>query len=142
MKHFYILIASILLLTCDSDNEIDPSCSFLTTGLTINRQLNLNLPQFSDLQFTGNSVYLPGLGNQGVIVANVGNNFFAWDAADPNHQIQSCSVLVPNGSLATCGCDDENTYSLVNGRISGADLPCTLLFYNITLQGNTLFIQN
>ena len=102
----------------------------------------MNLPQYSQLQYTSNSVYVANQGNKGVIVMNVGSGYRAWDAADPNHEQTSCSLLIINGANAVCGCMDANTYSLFTGGSIGKQLPCGLKEYRVSKSGNSLIITN
>lgn len=85
---------------------------------------------------------MPNVGNKGIIVTNSGTGFLAWDAADPNHAQQSCSVVNGTGFEGTCGCTDANTYSFITGQSLGTALPCTLKRYRVEQSGNTLFISN
>ena len=140
MKHFFLVISLIFLTACSRNNS-DENCKFLVNA-AVNVTLNMNLPQYSQLQFTSNSVYVPNQGNKGVIVMNVGSGFRAWDAADPNHEQTSCSLLKITGAEAVCGCDDANTYSLFTGGSVGKQLPCGLKEYRVTTSGNSLIITN
>ena len=130
----------LLLLTACSGNSINPNCQFL---LDVNVNYTLNLSFDPDLGYVGNSVYIPNQGNGGIIVTNAGSGFFAWDASDPNHALSSCSVLEISGLEATCGCSDQNTYSLVNGQPLGdSSLFCGLKNYRVEQNGNSLWISN
>lgn len=108
----------------------------------MNATVNMNLPQYSQLQYTSNSVYLANQGNKGIIVINVGGSFRAWDAADPNHEQSTCSLLEIKGANAICGCFDANTYSLFTGGSIGKQLPCGLKEYRVNQNGNSLIITN
>ena len=141
-----VIIGAIIffftIVACSRNTTQNENCRFLL-NIGVNEVVNLNLPQFNQLQFSGNSVYIPNAGNGGIIVASVGADFFAWDAADPNHTQSSCSILVNSGLTATCGCDDENQYSLTNGLpINNSELQCTLLNYRVEVSGSTLLISN
>ena len=93
--------------------------------------------------FTSNSVYVANQGNAGVYVINTGNdNYRAWDASDPNHAPNSCSLLEIEGADVQCGCADENRYSLFTGQSLGEQLPCGLKEYRVTLSGNNLVVNN
>ena len=140
MKHFFLVISLIFLTACSRNNS-DENCKFLVNA-AVNVTLNMNLPQYSQLQFTSNSVYVPNQGNKGVIVMNVGSGFRAWDAADPNHEQTSCSLLKITGAEAVCGCDDANTYSLFTGGSIGKQLPCGLKEYRVSVSGNSLLVTN
>ena len=141
MRKSFLLLSVVFLLGCSSSNETE-DCKFLL-DIGVNTSINLSLPEYSQLQFAGNSVYIPNHGNGGVIVASTGADFLAWDASDPNHAQSNCSVLINSGLNATCGCDDKNQYSLVNGQpLNNGDLRCGLRNYRVEQSGNTLRIFN
>ncbi|WP_040247061.1 Rieske (2Fe-2S) protein [Psychroserpens mesophilus] len=142
MKKLLFVLSLLLLTTCkkDDDGNIN-NCNFLF-NVGINRTISLNLPQYSQLQFTSNSVYIANEGNAGIYVVNVGGNFRAFDAADPNHTPDTCSFLTANGTIVTCGCQDENQYNLLTGLSEGGQLPCTLQEYRVTANGSELTITN
>ncbi|WP_242092092.1 hypothetical protein [Aestuariivivens sediminicola] len=141
MRFLISLVVVFVILGCSSSDE-NENCNFLLP-ISVNETINLSLPFYSQLQFAGNSVYIPNLGNGGIIVASTGADFYAWDASDPNHAQTSCSVLVNSGLNATCGCDDKNEYSLVNGQpLNNGALPCGLRNYRVEQTGTTLRIYN
>jgi len=143
MKKLIFVLSLLLLTTCkksDDDGNIN-NCNFLL-NVGVNRTISLNLPQYSQLQFVTNSVYIANEGNAGIYVTNVGGNFRAYDAADPNHAPDTCSFLSINGTFVTCGCPDENQYNLLTGFSEGGQLPCALQEYRVTANGNELTIQN
>lgn len=142
MKYFILIIAATFLLSCSSNNEENENCRFLL-DVPVNENVNLSFPIYSELQFAGNSVWVPGVGNAGIIVAFTGGDYFAWDAADPNHPQSSCSILEPSGLNATCGCDDKNEYSLVSGQpLGNNNLRCGLKNYRVQKSGNILTVFN
>lgn len=140
MKHIFLFVGLLILTACSRNNN-DENCKFLVNA-AVNVSVNMNLPQYNQLQFTSNSVYIANQGNKGVIVMNVGSGFRAWDAADPNHEQSTCSLLTINGANAVCGCDDANTYSLFTGGSVGKQLRCGLKEYRVTMSGNALHITN
>ena len=142
MRSIFLLITLLVLTSCNDNSLDNPNCQYLL-DVSVNQSISLSLPEYSQLQFAGNSVYLSNAGNGGIIVAYTGASYLAWDAADPNHIQSDCSVLVNSGLTATCGCDDANTYSLVTGESLGSDdLPCALVFYRVDVNGSTLLISN
>jgi hypothetical protein len=142
MKSFFTLFLVVLFFSCSDNSNQNENCRFLL-DIGVNEVVNLNLPQYSQLQFAGNSVYLSNAGNGGIIIASTGADFYAWDAADPNHVPSACSVLNVSGLEGTCGCGDNNTYSLVTGQaLNNGALQCTLRNYRVEKSGNTLLISN
>lgn len=139
MKQFLVLIFSVLLIGC-SDNDRINNCNLLL-NIGVNLTINLNLPQFSPLQFISNSVFVPNQGNGGIIITNVGTGLRAWDAADPNVSPSQCSVLQIDGSEAVSSCPQPNRYSLFTGQPLGAsDLQCGLKEYRVSASGNNSFL--
>lgn len=140
MRHLFLFISLLLLASCSRNNN-DEHCKFLVNA-AVNVTINMNLPQYNQLQFTSNSVYVANQGNKGIIVMNVGSGYRAWDAADPNHEQSTCSLLTITGANAVCGCDDANTYSLFTGGSIGKQLPCGLKEYRVSVSGNSLVVTN
>ena len=129
-------------MSCGSNSVDDKNCRFLL-DIGVNFTIDLSLPQYSQLTFAGNSVYIQNEGNAGIIVVSTGADFFAWDASDPNHAPNDCSALIPSGLNGTCGCGDGNTYNFVTGTPDGNDgLRCALKNYRVQQTGNTLLIFN
>ncbi|MDO6760596.1 hypothetical protein Q4566_10330 [Tamlana sp. 2_MG-2023] len=142
MKPLYIFLCFALLLNCGSNNDDNDNCNFLLE-INVNYQIDLNLPQYSQLNFDGNSIYIPNIGNNGVIVAHIGGNYMAWDASDPNHAPSACSAIEPEGLFGECGCGDGNRYNFITGEPDNNDaLSCALKFYPVNKSGNIIYISN
>ena len=137
---FYFIIGLLLVSGC-AKNNIDNRCNYLL-NLDIYYEINLNLPQYSELNFISNSVYIPNVGNGGIIVVNSGSGYLAWDAADPNRTNLPCSVLTISGLEATSSCAEQNTYSLITGQSIGVALTCSLKPYRVESSGNILIISS
>lgn len=143
MKKIAILIVCIILLGCSRNDNLN-NCNFLL-DVGVNLNVNLNLPQFSQLQNTGNSVRVEGQGNAGLIITRVNSSSIrAWDGADPNVVLSSCSTLTITGINAISGCPEANEYSLITGQSLGTNQqPCTLKEYRVdTLGGNQFLVTN
>ena len=125
-----------LIIGCVKNID-DSRCNFLL-DLDIYYEVNLNLPQYNELNFISNSVYIPNVGNGGIIIVNSGTGYLAWDAADPNHTNLPCSVLTISGLEATSSCAEQNTYSLITGQSIGVALTCSLKPYRVDSNGNIL----
>lgn len=142
MRILIALICVLILTTCSSNSLNDENCQFLL-DVTVNESINLNFPQYSQLQFPSNPVYIPNTGNGGVIITNTGSGYAAFDAADPNHIFNACSVLTIEGLNAKCGCDDENVYNLFTGQpVNNGSLRCSLKRYRVEQNGNILVVFN
>jgi hypothetical protein len=132
---------SAVIFGCSKSDDNNDNCNFLL-NIGVNTSLNLNLPQYNDLNFISNPIYVQGFGNGGLIVTNTGTGFVAYDAADPNHIPNSCSIITINGLEGICGCDDANKYSLFTGQpLENPSLRCGLKSYRATISGNNLIIN-
>lgn len=143
MNKFLALAVVLVFISCSKNDRVN-NCNYLS-DVRVNRGVNMNLPEYSQLQFTSNSILIANEGINGVIIINVGiNRFIAWEATDPNHApTSSCSRLTINGVNATCGCADANEYNLFTGQSIGVNLQCGLKEYRVESMGNnTLLISN
>ena len=148
-KYFILLIAFSILFGCttNSNNNNNP----YIPNYAVNVDINMNLPQYSDLKFVSNAVYIPNQGARGIIVFNTsGTTYNAFDAACPNQELSSCSTMFfkkldPNDPLkidktkVVCPCDNAE-YSLFSGQSAGKQYP--LKQYRVEVNGNLLKVYN
>lgn len=139
-----LLILSLLFVcaSCESDDSRRDNPNLINVAVDL--QISLNLPQFNQLNFPGNAVYVANQGNLGIIVVNTGNNIVAWDAADPNLlPNRDCARLEINGLNAESECEQPNVYSLATGQpISGENLIYPLYQYRVVQSGDIIQIYN
>ena len=108
--------------------------------------INLNLPLYNNLKFTGESLLINDFGHKGVILYNLNNNnYLAWEASCPNHKPNSCSKTKLMGSLTECECENYQ-YSLATGQLLNP-LPndtnqYPMINYGVRISGNNLVIYN
>ncbi len=143
MKKILFLLSFILLIACSSDDRPDNN-QFLP-NVSINHQINLNLPQFNNLKFDGNH-FVDRSENgsvKGIIIYSItSTQYNAFELSDPNHPPSSCSTQSIDGITATCDCDDGNSYNIFDGQKMTGDGQFGLRRYSIRREGNTLFITN
>ncbi|MDC7995229.1 hypothetical protein [Altibacter sp. HG106] len=115
---FYLLIALLILVSCKGDDDGLQDNNPNLTNPVINLNLNLNLPEYSPLNFPGSSVVVTQQGIRGVVVYCVNTNMYtAFELSDPNHPPSSCSRMNVSGVVATCPCEgDDNSYDLLTGQ--------------------------
>jgi hypothetical protein len=112
-------------------------------NLRIDVTLNTNLPSYTPLNFPGNAIYYPNVGNDGIIVVNSGTSILAWDAADPNEIPRDCTRLQIQGLVGESSCDPSNAYSLVSGQaFENGDLQFGLFNYRVEQTGNVIRVFN
>ena len=141
MRKLFLVLTVILFVSCQNDDDGNENCNFLP-DIGVNRTISLTLPQYSSLEFSTNSVLLGGEGVLGIYVINIGGNFRAFDAADPNRAVSNCSFLAKNGTSVTNSCNEPSSYSLLTGLSEGTALPCPLKEYRVSVNGSELTITN
>ena len=139
MKSFgHILFLLFILLTACKDNKVRNP--YLNPP-RFRVQVDMNLPQYSPLQYPGNAVYVSDGGILGVFVYNNGHGYNAFEAADPNHHPNDCRAMQLSGSTVRCPCD-QNTYSLTDGHLTSGSGQYPMLPYHTSRNGNILYIYN
>ena len=135
------LIVFFFLISCE--NEQSPYNPYLP-DISFERIINLNLPSYDNLNFTGGSVIIDGLGVCGVILFNFNDDILAWEACDPNHNKRDdCPKLEIDGVQAKCNCVG-NIYSLATGQLLNSNTTSNypLIRYKTERIGNNLRIYN
>ena len=133
----------MLILSCDND-DANRNNQFLP-DVPVNFSLNLNLPQYVSLKSPGGTFVETGSnrGIKGVVIYNLNNStYFAYELSDPNHAPNECSALMINGIEGTCGCEDQNTYTLITGQPVEGTKGFPLRAYVARRQGNLLSVSS
>jgi nitrite reductase/ring-hydroxylating ferredoxin subunit len=147
-KYFFLLIAFPILFGCDSNSPINNN-PYLP-NYSVNVSINLSLPEYSNLKFVSNAVYIPNQGVRGIFVFNTGSGYVAFDAACPNQALSSCSTmnfkkldpvdpLKIDKTTVVCSCDGAE-YSLFSGQSKGKQYP--LKQYRVEVYGDVLRVYN
>ena len=110
------------------------------------REINLSLPLYNQLNFVGGSFLIEDVGINGVLVFNLnGTSYLAWEATCPNHLPEACSKLSIEGVLVNCSCE-EFQYSLATGQLlnpsENLNPPQGLLFYQVQNYNGILRVSN
>lgn len=139
----FTILAIFIFNSCNKDsvnrNPFLPELDFEFS-------INLNLPLYNNLKFTGGSVFINEFGHQGIILYNLNNNnYLAWEASCPNHTPNSCSKTKSIGSLTECECENYQ-YSLATGQLLNPSTNITnqypMINYGVRVSGNNLVIYN
>lgn len=140
MNKSVLLVILLLLLNSACKKRTKYNNPYLQ-NVNFSIQINLDLPEYSTLKYSNNSVLVHNAGIKGVIVFNTGNGYNAFEASDPNHYPSECSTMQPNQFTCRCDCEN-NTYSLHTGQLSSGDGIYGLKPYHVVLSGNKLIISN
>lgn len=155
MKKYFLLLLVVPILfgcTTNSPNNNNP---YLPNGYSVNLNIDLNLPQYSDLKYVANAVYIYyskdiGPGILGIFIFNTGSGYVAFDAACPNQALGDCSTMSfkkPDSNdpskidktTVVCPCDNAE-YSLFSGQSKGKPYP--MKQYRVEVNGNMLRVYN
>ena len=133
---FGIIILSGFIFSCAKDQEqIVPYVKVQITA-------NLDLPQFSDLNFVGNAILYPNVGYNGngvIIYRNSTEEFTAYDATCPQHIETKTAVTLEGGGQATCSYCNTTYYLSAYGTPTKG---YSLKQYNVTRSGSMLYVSN
>ena len=142
---FIAILLFIIVCSCESTTPIQnpflPKASF-------DVQIDLNLPLYSPLQNTGNTITLPNNlgGVKGIHITNVGfSTFRAFEVSCPNHNPSSCSSTELQGSQVNCQCEDQLSYSVFTGQLlnrQDSETLFDLTEYQVRIEGNTIYVFN
>ena len=139
MKKVAFLCIIFLLFNCTENGSVNQCFPFIS----VNETVNLDLPQFIDLQIPGGWAYTTG-GYQGLIVYNLnGVQFKAYDRLCPGENISSCSQMSVDTNLRIlCQCND-NEFNILNGAPLTEGVECFAKEYLVeNLNGSILRITN
>ena len=125
-----IFLAVLVFIGCSKDDDNRNVNPFLP-NYNFSMDINMDLPSYSSLQFTGNAVFANQAGSiNDVIIMNTGGGFTAFEATCPNQAITQCSFMSIQGINAVCPCDDAE-YSLFTGLALDKQYP--LKQYRVTV---------
>lgn len=142
MRSFFLLSLLVLSLSgCSSDDNLRQNPFLSDQSFTID--LDLSLPEYNQLNFPGNKFVTRNYGINGIVIFNLNNQqYLAFELTDPNHVPQACSLLMVNGTEATCSCGDGNKYTIITGQQLEGEGQYTLKPYRAERVGNILRISN
>ena len=132
----YIIIISLLIASCTSkENYI--------AEVYVNILIDLSLPEYSDLQVSGNSIFIEG-GVEGIIIYHgVGDDYKAYDRNCSYEPSLTCSVIDSvNAGIAYCGCCTSAFLLGQDGAAANSPALLPLKKYDWTWEGNLMRIFN
>ncbi|MFZ0488730.1 MAG: hypothetical protein WBV11_01675 [Salegentibacter sp.] len=140
-KYLFMLLIAVLFAGCSANDENRINNPNLI-DLNIRYQINLDLPEYNNLLYPGNSYVTHSQGIKGIVVYNINNSqYTAYELSDPNHPPSDCSTMTVHGITATCSCEG-NEYNIVTGEQTKGTGEYTMKAYRIERRGNILEIYN
>ncbi len=137
---FFLFIILINIFSCSKENyNTNP---YLET-FPFEKNINLNLPLYDNLRFSGGSIIINNIGIKGVILFNLNDQIMAWEASCPNQYPSDCSKMEIEGLQSECKCNGYK-YSLATGQILNANLEKSypMLSYRTLRSGSSVKIYN
>ncbi|TDN95564.1 hypothetical protein DET49_101163 [Salegentibacter sp. 24] len=143
MKKTLFLLLFLAFFTACSPNDINKVNNPNLIDLNFRMQLNLDFPEYNDLQFPGNSYVTYNEGIKGVVVYNINNSqYTAFELSDPNHPPSNCSSMEVEGIIAHCNCEDANSYNIITGELMEGEGQYAMKPYRIEARGNIIEVYN
>ena len=132
----YILSISLLIASCNSQEDYIPE-------VYVDILVNLSSPEYSDLQVSGNSIFIDG-GVKGIIIYHgVGDHYNVYDRNCSYKPSLACSVIdsVSSG-VAYCRCCASIFLLEQDGTAGNSPALLPLKKYYWTWEGNLMKISN
>ena len=121
-------------------NTDDSSCIY---PVYVNINIDLNLPEYSDLQVSGNALFIEG-GVEGIIIYHgVGKDYKVYDRNCSYEPSLSCSYIDSvNSGIAYCRCCSSAFLLSNNASVLNSPALLPLKIYHWTLSGSQMHISN
>ena len=144
-----ILCSGVGLHSCDTSDPYIGEC--FIPDRAVNQVVNMSLPEYFKLRNIGEFVYLTG-GNRGVfLIHNYDDVFYALERTCPFQSDDECARVELDSSVLRLRCGEtvdtgfveccSSKYTL-DGRVLEGPSKCNLKFYQVSQQGDNLFINN
>ena len=129
---FYILIILFIFSTCNTKDDY-------IQEVYVDIIVDLNLPKYSDLQASGNSIFIEG-GVEGIIIYHgVGNYYKVYDRNCSYEPSRSCSQIDSvDAGIAYCGCCPSAFLLSNNANVLNLPALLPLKSYNWSLGNNNI----
>ena len=131
-----ILICSALLMSCSDSNDY-------IKNVYVDIDIDLSLPEFSELNTIGNSVFIEG-GNKGIIIYHYANDEYkTYDRNCSYEPSLQCSYIDSiQSSIALCGCCSSMFLLDQDGVAANSPALLPLKQYTCMLSNSLLHIFN
>ena len=127
---------SYLFVSCNSQTDF-------IQNVYVNEFIDLSLPQFSEINITGNSIFIQG-GVEGLIIyGDIGESFKIYDRNCSYEPSSSCAKIDSISSgIAFCGCCSSAFLINSSGEAINAPAILPLKQYQWSFSNNILRIYN
>ena len=128
----YILIILFIFSTCNTKDDY-------IQEVYVNINVDLNLPEYSNLQASGNSIFIEG-GAEGIIIYHgVGSEYKVYDRNCSYEPSLSCSKIDSiDAGIAYCSCCPSAFLLSNNANVLNSPAILPLKAYNWSLGNNNI----
>jgi len=128
----YILSTLLFFSSCNTKDDY-------IQEVYVNINIDLNLPEYSDLQVSGNSIFIEG-GVEGIIIYHgVGNDYKVYDRNCSYQPSLSCSQIDSvDAGIAYCSCCSSAFLLSNNANVLNSPALLPLKAYNWSLGNNNM----
>ena len=132
----YLLSISLLIASCNSKDDY-------IKDVYVNIHIDLSLPEYSDLQVSGSSIFIEG-GVEGIIIYHgVGSDYKVYDRNCSYEPSLACSYIYSvDAEIAYCGCCSSAFLLSNNASVLNSPALLPLKMYNWSLNGSQMRIHN
>ncbi|GAB4383476.1 MAG: hypothetical protein Kow0075_15610 [Salibacteraceae bacterium] len=135
------IIGIILCALCLSECK-KPTTEHTVPYARVNLDINLNLPQYNDLNYIGGYVYLEG-GYNGILAYRVDQEKInAYDRQAPYRVQDGCQVFVESSGVSCIDTCSGSSWLLQDGQVMEGPASNPLKQYTTHFDGLTLTIRN
>ena len=133
---YFTLITALLLSGCVTKDDY-------IRDVYVNIDLDLSLPEYSDLEALGNSIFIEG-GNAGIIIYHFATHEYkVYDRNCSYEPSLSCSFIDSvSSAVAYCGCCSSAFLLSQDGAAANAPALLPLKQYHWSIQGSQMHIYN
>ena len=143
MKKIALLLLILNIFSACSTNDDNHHNNPNLIDLNFNLHLNLDFTEYHDLTYPGNSFATYRNGIRGIVFYNINSSqYTAFELSDPNHPPNDCSAMTVEGIIATCNCEDGNSYNIITGELMEGEGKYAMKPYRIERRGNTIEVYN
>ncbi len=147
-----LVILGFALGSCNTEDPFDGGDCFISE-IAVNLTINMNLPEYFNLQNLGEFVSFETAGNRGVyVIHNYDDLFYAVERTCTYKSDDECSRVVLDKDILQLRCgeftDDTtfveccaSTYDFNSARLTGPTI-CNLKTYRVNRSGNMLVVSN
>jgi nitrite reductase/ring-hydroxylating ferredoxin subunit len=144
-----IVMGFTILQSCKPDNPYTGDC--FVPEISVNQTINMDLPQYFNLQNLGEYIFLDG-GNKGIfLVHNYDDIYYAVERTCTYQSDLECSTIHVDSLNLQLKCGEPSDTGFVqcctskylfDSRVVEGPSRCNLKTYRINRSGNVLYINN